>query len=441
MRPLLLLILFAYALPAWSSDLSRLYSDATLQYWQGRYDSNIRSNFNRLVLGSLTPDERQKVRGVSLELPLRAPGDEAGNPISYYAVQHHIVIPIQSIKFFDDLTQAWGYAWSNNLNQDHILNYLSVLKYHTPPANGFSPPLVALGIPADAWKSDPKMDDVAQKALKSAILFIMAHELAHILYRHPGYGPGVTAKEAQDNEAQADRFANEIMRRIGVAPSGMVQMFLTFTYLGPTRGDYASDTAWQKFLTRSATHPVTTARLQALATDFRRSPDDFSASEPDKKNARQRVLYLADQIDGIAAILKQPDLQRFLSAKGRGLDPAMLSFHPGDRKLNSAPAQSFAGTYRGSFTHLTPDHAPERLSMTVDLHRRGNHVSGHFDFGFGNGVIKGYVNGKKMSITWSLGNLYGQGLLRQNQSESTMTGTIGYATSDSDAGQWELRHP
>ncbi|MDX8405945.1 MAG: phage exclusion protein Lit family protein [Mariprofundus sp.] len=435
---LLLLCALACSQPALAADLSQLYANQTLQYWHGRYEQNIRWNFNHLVLGSLTPNEKRKVHGVSLKLPLRAPGQNSKNPLTYYATRDRsIVMPILSIKFFDDLSQAWGYAWSNNLSLENITSYISVLKYHAAPAGGFPPPLKALGIPDNAWKNDKQMDDVSQKIFKSTIVFLMAHELAHIIYKHPGYGPHVSSEQAQANELQADRFANEIMRRIGVAPAGMVNFFMVAAHWSKSRGDFSSTKAWEKYLQTTATHPVTATRLRAMANDLSSSPGDFSATETDRKTGAERVLYIAGQINGIADILDDLDMQRFISGKARGLNLASLNYHPQKAISKASPALVYAGNYRGNFMHRTIDGATEALTLFVTLQRHGNTVNGQFDFGFGNGDIEGVVTGKVMRFQWVLGDAFGQGML--HQSDSGLNGALGYGSSDTDAGSWHLQ--
>jgi len=438
MRFLLLILTLFYAVSATATDLSHIYSDQTLRYWQNRYKPHLEWNFNNLVLGSLTPDEKQRLGTVRLELPLRGPGESAGELLNFFANGKRIVMPIQSIRFFDDLSQAWGYAWSNSLNLENITSYLAILKYQKPPPGGFPPPLKALGIPENAWKSDKKMDDVSQKILKSAMVFIMAHELAHILYQHPGSGSHVSAKQAQANELQADRFANEIMRRIGVAPGGMVEMFMAFAHYSPTRGDFSSDKAWDKFLKTSATHPVTSVRLRSMAADLKRSPANFSVAETDRQAGSKRVLYIASQIEGIADILDDLKMQRFISGKGRGLSLASLNYHS-KPKPSVADSRPFSGDFGGTFLHRTMDGNTEKLAMTASLQRRGKQVTGSFDFGFGTGRLEGIIIAAKLHFQWVLGDAFGQGVLSQRATEHTLNGRLGYAKSDSNGGEWHLK--
>ena len=280
-------LLFATLIQA--ADLSSLYDDDFLQYWRDRYTDNLLWNFNNLVIGSLTEAERRQLGTVRLQLPLRAPGNHAGDPLTFYASQGQVVFPIQSVKFFDDLSLAWAYAWANKRTLENVTDYVAMLKYRQPPSGGFPPPLQALGVAADAWKQDPRVDDVSQKILKSAMVWIMAHEVGHLLYRHPGYGPGVSAAQAQANEAESDRFANHIMRKIGVVPGGMANFFMMLAHWSPTRGDFSSDKAWRTHMQEASTHPFSADRMRAIAKDLKRSPADFSIEESDSQRGVENV--------------------------------------------------------------------------------------------------------------------------------------------------------
>jgi hypothetical protein len=434
MRLSVLLLLLGLALqPATTASLASLYTTQYLQERHDRYEPALRSNFNRLVLGSLTPQERAQIGQVRLELPLRAPGDAAGDPMTFYAKNQSVVIPIQSVKFLDDLSLAWGYAWAKGKSLENVTDYVAMLKYQKPPPGGFPPPLQALGIPGDIWKQDAKIDDVSQKILKSAVVWIMAHEVAHLLYRHPGYGPHVPAKQAQANEAQADHFANEIMRRIGVAPGGMANFFIAMAHWSANRGDFASDEKWQTFLAEQSTHPFTAARMRALAADLRKNPADFSVEATDAQTGAQSVLYIASQIDTVADILEDPQVQRSIAAKAKAITLDSLSYRA---KAPAVASGDFSGEFFGVFEHFLPAGDSEELDLALSLTRSGARVTGYFDFGLGAGSIEGFVSGKQLRFEWVWGSAFGQGVLTMEQ--SNLKGTLGYEGSDSNAGRWQV---
>lgn len=427
-------LLAALLTQAQAANLSNLYSTDYLQERHDRYEPALRGNFNRLVLGSLTAQERAKIGQVRLELPLRAPGEAAGDPMTYYAKGHSVVIPIQSVKFLDDLSLAWGYAWAKGVSLENVTDYIAMLKYQKPPVGGFPPPLKALGIPGDIWKQDAKIDDVSQKILKSAVVWIMAHEVAHLLYKHPGYGPTVSAQQAQANEAEADRFANEIMRRIGVAPGGMATFFVAMAHWSANRGDFASDAMWQEFLSTESTHPFTASRMKALAADLRTNPADFSVEASDTQTGIKNVLFIASQIDQVANILEDLQVQRSIAAKAKATSLASLSYQP---KPSKAANGSFSGEYYGIFEHFLPSGLSENLDLTLSLSKQGSRVTGYFDFGLGPGTVEGFVQNDKLRFEWVWGDTFGQGQLTTRGDK--LNGTLGYEGADANAGNWRLQ--
>jgi hypothetical protein len=449
-KSLLILIMIALVLPhsaaAWR--LGDLYTDAHLEDWRNRYVDNIRWNFDHLVLGKLTPAERSRVAGVRLDFPLRPPGELRDHLLQFYAAGDTIVVPVQSVRFFDDLTQAWGWLWSNGHPLALVGDYLSMIKYRNPeefPGGRFPPPLAALGIPEDAWKQDPRMDDVSQKALKSAMVWILAHELAHIYHGHPGYGPGVTRSEARENEIAADRFAAKILRRIGVAPVGMLQFFMAQAHLEPGRGDFSSTAEWRRYIETEATHPVTPKRLEAVAEDLRRSPHQFTTEETDQSAALERLAFVADQIESIGAILADPNIHRLTKAVGLATDLTSLTnrrrvsdeVQPMGPCPETGDRTPFNGRYTGLLKRRLASGKSEWLPGRADFQRSGNRVHGRISFGAGEGTIQGtVVKGARLMYDWQWGTAAGRGVL-EHSGETGLQGDWQYADG-TVGGAWAL---
>lgn len=304
---------------ALSQGLGQFYDDSTLARLQQIYPANIQWNLDQVILPQLYPAERQRLEGVRLRFPLR---DPRADPFSYYSSrrgeQATVSMSILSIKFLDDLAVAHAWLESKGYSAETVPDYLGVLKYRREAAfdSGRYPlPLEALGIPKDATR-DAMTDDVATKIVKSAVVFTLAHELGHLHYGHPGYDSTVTRQQAQANEVEADSFAIEVFRRLGVAPAGVVYLFEVATYYGSNRGDYDSDSAWSFYQRSVATHPLTGTRLQRLSRELRRSPDDFLKYETHLDAARDRVLLIAAQLDSLGRLFDGGDLQRWHRLRG-----------------------------------------------------------------------------------------------------------------------------
>jgi hypothetical protein len=299
--------------PDVASDTS-LYDDSTLAYWQGRYEPNIRYNLDSLILPALSSSERRAVRMLSLQLPLRDEYD----PLAYYVPRQSstIVMSILSIKFMDDLAIASVWLVKNDYSIESIAYYCDVVKYRNAASGDgdfYKDPLSALGIPADAL-ADKWVDETSQNVLKSAVVFILAHEIGHVI---GGHSPDASVELRQQHEMEADRFAVRIFRQIGVAPIGAVPFFLTATHLAPHRGDFDTDSAWKSWQLTEASHPLSGQRLSALASQLRVAPRNFTRYDKNPDAAVRTILAASDQIDSIGLLLDDKDLQRHASIVGR----------------------------------------------------------------------------------------------------------------------------
>lgn len=299
------------------SRYSSVYDDQTIAYWRGRYEPHIRENFDTL-LAYLSPSERAAIANVRLDVSLRDPDD----PFGYNANAARIRISAASVKFFDDIALATAWLLSNRYSNESVAYYADVLKYRRPiafSAGVYPQPLPALGIPANA-SSDASVNDPALKILSNAIVFIMAHEIGHVLYRHDTAG---TAREKQQKEMQADAFAIEMFRRMGAPPLGLPVFLFVATFMTDNRGDFDSDSAYAAAIAR-ASHPITGIRLKALANAIRQSPDSFLRHERDVARMRSRLLSTANDIEGIGNLLDDSLLQRHSNIVGLQIPLAEL---------------------------------------------------------------------------------------------------------------------
>jgi hypothetical protein len=307
------------ASPARVQRYAGLYDFPTLSYWRTRYEPSLRWNLDRVVVGTLTPEEDRAVAGVSLRLPIRHEDD----PFAYFVsgAPPAITVSVSSIKFLDDVSTALAWLHRHGCSTEPIAWYASVLKYRQPgefPDRRYPLPLAALGIPENAL-ADAAVDQSAQKLLKTAVLFMLAHEIGHILHRHSRSGHAISGADWQAHELAADRFAIRVFRQSGTLPIGILPFFLTAAHLVPHRADFASEELWTDYLEARVAHPFTSHRLRSLAEELRRAPEEFAKHESNRGRATQRVQSVADQIDGIAPLLEDPERQRRAAGIGRAI--------------------------------------------------------------------------------------------------------------------------
>lgn len=435
------ILLVLESFPVHASYLEKFYPPRTLTHWQSRYPDNVRWNFENLLIKNLTAKERQAVGLVQLQFPLIATGQNS--PINFYATgrPRSIVMPVLSIKLFDDISIASAWLLFNGYSQETIYNYLSMIKYKDPkalPGRRFPPPLEALQIPADAL-SDKRVDSLSQKILKSAIVFILAHELGHLRYQHPGYD--IPMKQARQNELQADNFAIEMMRRIGVAPMGITQFFMAALYLSSHRGDFSTDAQWEAYLRTQSTHPLSPKRMRMLSLKFKTHAKDFARTEPDIQKAVAQINYVAGQLDTIADILADRDIQKSIAHIGRTMELAYLNPRPeggtgpqlkARGQSDSRSGQPFSGLYKGAFS----SGGGATVNITVRFERNNQKVYGEYTYGLGAGKINGIIEKNRLYFQWREGGSHGQGLFKASPDGNHFEGTWGYEQSRDNGGRW-----
>lgn len=434
-----------------AKDLSGLYPRATLEHWQPRFAESIRWNFENVILPALTPEERGRLGRVRLDFPLVGAG---GDPLDFHSTTRPPVVtmPTLSVKFLDDLAIAIAWLNVSGNRPEALQEYVAMLKYRQArelPGGVFPEPLPALGVPEDALQ-DPYVDDVSKKITKSAVVWILLHEIGHIVYDHPGYGAGVRRRDAQRNEAEADAFATEVMRRIGEAPGGMTVFFLIANAWWSNRGDFSSDAAWRAYLESEATHPMTGGRMRAIGEGIVAAAPDFARNEPDPRQGAARVRGIGEEIIRLAGFYEDTDLQRLTAGTARQTEPATLKPRRRDAPppaplgrqgalAGAAAPASFHGEFHGA---IAWQGQPGALPLVMQLERRGDRVDGVFSFGAGVGTITGVVEQAELFLTWELLGDRGRGRIAVHDGGERIEGTWGPGEAESGGGSWRaLRQP
>ena len=434
-------LLAGFAPPAHAQQaaLDNLYDDSTLDYWGSRYQKGLLGNFNDVILPRLTDAERRRLAGMRIEVPPRVAGQE---PFAYYTSGPPWVITMSanSIKLFDDLCVAQAWLQANGYGLETASEYVTMLKYHSAESLGGSYPaaLDALQIPAGAL-DDQRVYNIATRIFDEAIFFVLLHELGHVLYAHPGYGPGVSRAEARANEAAADSFALDMMRRVGAEPTSMAFFFVAAAHFLDGRGDFDNEAGYQNFLA-DATHPLTADRLELLATSLEQSADLFAQDESDVAASRARIQGVAGQLHEVAGILGDPDIQRLIAQKGRATKPEMLAPRragelpvlPAARSGSEAASDlAFDGAYVGEFSDGTA-----ALPMKTILHRNGDDVTGEYYYGGGAGRLVGLIQDGVFYYQWVEGGTSGYGYMMAEQDGRVVNGRWGRGESMDDGGTW-----
>jgi hypothetical protein len=420
-----------------AANWSGFYDKKTLTYWGEQMPPGINENLHEVVWPKLTQEEKEALAGVVLSFP----PEDSQHPMNFYAQANGqrktIVMPVSSLRFYGDLAMAYAWLNTNKYSLDPVTDYLAMLKYQWPAKLTTKPyrPLEVLGIPANA-REDSHVYNVFQRAFGTCVVFVMAHELGHLYYRHPSYDT-VSAEAARANEEQADQFALEIMRRIGEAPLGMPLFFTILAHLE----SYSGDAGYLENRARS-THPVTAGRIRAIARALEKSSEDYSRTGANPAKKSLDIRNVATQLDVIAVNLEDKGVQELLRQKGLSAQPELLGpRRPGESVAidSGTPGESrtlFSGAYHGEWIDA------KGISLPVDLilKRQGKDVTGTYSFGVGNLTLSGVIDGEQLHYDWKLGNDYfGKGLLQASPTSEELLGTWGYTKSDKGAGIWKLR--
>jgi peptidase M48-like protein len=428
---LLLLPLLLLPAAAGAQGWAGFYDRKTLLYWESQTPPDIEENFRDVVWPRLTPDEKRILGRVTLDFPL----EDAQHPMNFYARagggKKIITLPVSSLRFLGDIALAYAWLAASGFATDPIMDYVAMLKYQWPDglAGRRYRPREALGIPDDAT-ANARVDSQFQRIFGTAIVFVLSHELGHLYHRH---GTEVSPERSRQQEEEADRFAMEVMRRIGEAPLGMVQFFSVLAYLEP----YTSD---PDYLARrsTATHPVTSSRLRAIAAGLETYSADFSRTG----TPRTTFASLATDVRSFARTLDEAGVQSLIRQKGLTAKPELLGPRKPGVIIAGAPPGAgqahvpFSGNYRGKWLNTKGTDFDVEMGLT----RQGDAVQGSYRFGAGNVAIEGIVSNDILFYKWKWGTEYfGKGILKPDASGRELIGTWGYTQAESGAGTWKLR--
>jgi hypothetical protein len=417
-------------------DYGAMYEDRLLQDRQGEYREVVLWNLKNVFLPKLTLEERRRLQGLDVQFPLRGP--ERG-PFEYSATAPaRAVLPVMAIQFLADLSVAYAWLQGQGYTIETVTDYVAMLKYQPPSRFGgrYPDPRAALQIPPNAT-DDPRVEQLSGRILNESLSFVLLHELGHIVFQHPGYGPGVARERARENEDQADRFALEVLRRAGQPIEGLLYWFVAAAHFVPNRADFDSDAAYEVHL-RGDTHPLTSERVRRLSEYLRAHAADYGRLQANPARAAENIRGVADAIDQkVLPVLADPDQQRFMALRGQRVSLETLApRRPGEAMAApapppGAPGQSFDGVFDGRLSDTTGT-----LPARTVLRRQGDRVTGVYSYGVGQGEISGIVEGDTMLFVWQSGGSRGRGRMRTSPGGVEFDGTWGHGDASVGGGTW-----
>jgi hypothetical protein len=302
---------------AWDGckDMSGLYSKKQLEWWQPVFLGQIRDAKTKIEErlrkeGRVIDSERLKQAMVVSDVF----AEHCKQPFYFRSfADGTIKIPTLSVIFMRDLLDAnWRLRKSGY--ESKVNKYVSMLKYRRVSdfsESKYPSPFTALGIPhtasGEARYDNSSVQNEIDNLFKGTLLFITAHEAAHIIWEHTQ-----NSQSSPEDEAVADAFAFEMVVKCGGSLDGIGDFFTFASYWAPNGGDFEDKLHYRVWLATQATHPASALRMLSLGVNISRMPQEyslgFSASDPRAERLRQLGLSLTDKAKAIDDQTSLPDV-------------------------------------------------------------------------------------------------------------------------------------
>lgn len=269
------------------------YAASEAAEWQSEFASMVASNYQALMVPKLTAAETRSLAAVKFVYPLDFQHWSA--PLGFCTLSDGTVeLPVPGLLLLRDLALAEAWLHTHGYSTIPVLDYLVIARTGRLaewPAHLRSP-RAALGIP-DSATEDASVMERRNANLSKMVLFVVGHELGHVLGR--GIPPRDMA-ESRRAEQAADGFAMSLFERMGLVPNSAAFLFAVFSRVAPLRSDFSSDAAWLAAVQRS--HPLDSARIVALATSLETSKSPAISREASAALTHQ-MRVLASAVDDL----------------------------------------------------------------------------------------------------------------------------------------------
>ena len=298
---------------------AQIYSKADLDAEAVRLRNAVIKIYEIGLKPSLTPEEKSALGDFQFNFPMPRRSDGLLN-FAATTDGRYLIMPLMSLKALEDLTTAYAWLYHNKYSLSTIDLYFAMLRYRDPkdfPGGHFPKIMDALGVPKDAYKTSKKVDELSLSLRNEAFAFIIAHELGHIRFRHKPI-KDISAKQAQADESESDRFALELFKRTGTPALGPMLFFQAQVYALLHRHEFRTDDEWLKHVSLRMTHPLSVERIKAMA-DFIEGP--LIQSRPKETGL---WLDIAGKFREMTRIMEDVELARCIVKVAKNADPSIL---------------------------------------------------------------------------------------------------------------------
>ena len=284
---MLIRLVLALVLAAGPAAAQRaLYPDERLARAAEQMGPSIRLVVSEDIPAALPRERRAGMADVDVAFVARA-----DQPLGFFSElgTRTVVVPVESLVFVDELSVLTAWFEARDCRGEYIQTYLWALLRDGAPLPG---PMEAFGVDYDAALENPFVTDVSNQIFNSVVLFVLAHEVGHLMLGHEG---GLTGAASQAQEIAADGFALDHFAAVGVPPLGMAVFFLAARWLDPAAAAAGS-------------HPVSPARLRAIADRLAAEPETFASGFADPVAGVGLTVDAARNLLTIAEISGEEDM-------------------------------------------------------------------------------------------------------------------------------------
>lgn len=290
-----------------NTDLSQLYDQALLKQWQPRFQAMVERMVKDEIEPELTDAQQRLLRQAPRIFPLVG---HWNGPFDYYADGTSIKIPVLSVKFLYDLILADIWLQSNGYQTASILQYVNMLKYKGAasfPDHRYPTPLSALGIPisesAEAHFQSPAAQHEFEYAFHGALLFVLGHEVGHIVLEHQS--------SSVQNEIEADGIGIALLGRAGADPASLMLFFLYSSTWVTNAADCSTLQEYQTWIAHSD-HPLNGFRITTVGNALASHPEVYFPDLPATDERIQLTIQIGQKLIGTGRRLDDLMQQRLL---------------------------------------------------------------------------------------------------------------------------------
>ena len=380
-----------------------IYSDALQAEWQSEFSGMVIDNYQRLMVPRMTNEEIARLRNVRFEFPI----DREAVAFRFFARETgQIVMPVASLLFLKDLAAAYAWLNINNYSPQTVFDYLTLFirGWVQRWPSDLRSPLKALGIPETAAK-DQRVLNARNEILSKTILFLLGHELGHVLHGLSAHRSGI-AGAVREAEAAADQFAVDLFGRMGLLPNGAASFFAFSARLAPVRSEFTDEASWRRELEKR-THPFDGQRINAMANRIEAERDVFARAFSNSQLGAARVQLLVAELREVAKYLDDPSVSQLQRDWAMGFEPEDLrprrtlvpELRP--RSGERFATLPFSGFYQG---RITSSRSKEDTELSVILRRDRDRLTGESSYLGLRGRIEGIVDGPGAEARWTVGS-------------------------------------